>query len=115
MRIEEFVRDNAPDQDFWDYETVVTVVRKALEATNIQVRELKDALIAECRGRPCDPEDCAGGGYRSCGGCEQRAKEAIHINPENLSCMREVCGIHEPGDPPTTALPDPGDMSFGDR
>lgn len=67
-----------------------------INGLNLQIRELRSALVAECRGESCDTEECAGGGYRNCSGCEQRAKEAIHINPGDGSCMREVCGIHEP-------------------
>lgn len=41
----------------------------------LQIHELKAALFAECRGIACAREGCFVG-YRSCSGCEERAKKA---------------------------------------
>lgn len=50
-------------------------VRAKLKAAELQIDELKKALYAECRGLACDSEGCYVG-YRSCSGCEARAKKA---------------------------------------
>lgn len=46
------------------------------EKAELQVHELRKALYAECRGVSCG-EECAGGGYRGCSRCDQRAKAAF--------------------------------------
>lgn len=50
--------------------------REAKEAALLRIEALKKALIAECKGEACNPEDCHGG-YRKCTGCETRAKKAL--------------------------------------
>jgi hypothetical protein len=50
-----------------------------LTAARLQIDALKKALYEECRGIGCTPgtDECAGGGYRGCTGCEKRAKAAF--------------------------------------
>jgi hypothetical protein len=47
----------------------------ALCSEGNRIKALKDALYAECRGLTCS-ENCAGGHYNCCDGCESRAKDA---------------------------------------
>lgn len=72
---------------------------KMLSDANREVDHLREVLVAECRGGRCDSEGCGDTyipGYRNCSGCERRAKDAIHINPGDGSCMRHECKEHAP-------------------
>jgi hypothetical protein len=64
-----------------DLEDAQKETLKAMEeraVTFLQVGELKKALYAECRALSCGPE-CEGGGYRSCRGCDNRARAAYGL------------------------------------
>ena len=54
---------------------------QAIDAgVEIAIRDLRGAFQAEISGTPCG-EDCAGGGYHKCIGCEQRARRVLSNLP----------------------------------
>lgn len=55
---------------------VIADMQKELDSLKLQIDALRTALFAECRGIACDREGCYVG-YRSCSGCEARAKAAF--------------------------------------
>lgn len=73
----------------------------------IHVDALKKALYAECRGLACG-ENCAGGHYNCCDGCESRAKAAHGPGWGGPPVTRQaVCPSKSEGDELPCQLPSP--------
>lgn len=64
----------------WELSPEYDMLQSELEKAELQVNETRQALFDEVKGVACGTE-CAGPGYRECGGCDARAKKALGLRP----------------------------------